>query len=74
MTDENASAMAPEPLCVWCRTEMQSTGVHEFRTGGTTGSWKLVFGEWAELGEEMLKLEVLACPACRRIDFRLPAP
>ena len=51
------------PKCIWCGQQMQSVGVREFRTGGTTGGWKLVFGEWAELGEGMMKLEVLACPA-----------
>jgi len=39
------------PKCIWCGEQMQSVGVREFRTGGTTGGWKLVFGEWAELGE-----------------------
>ena len=58
------------PKCIWCGKQMQSVGVREFRTGGTTGGWKLVLGEWAELGEGMMKLEVLACPACRRVDFR----
>ena len=37
------------PKCIWCGEQMQSVGVREFRTGGTSGGWKLVFGEWAEL-------------------------
>ena len=37
-------------------SELASMGVEEFRTGGTSGGWKLVFGEWAELGEDKLKL------------------
>jgi hypothetical protein len=48
-------------------------GVEEFRVGGTTGGWKLVFGEWAELGEDKLKLEVRACGTCGQIDLRVPA-
>ncbi len=48
-------------------------GVEEFRTGGTSGGWKLIFGEWAELGEEKLALEVFACPRCGHVEFRAPA-
>lgn len=40
--------------------------------GGTSGGWKLLFGEWAVLGEEMLKLEVRACPRCAHVEFRVP--
>jgi len=47
-------------------------GVDEFRVGGTTGGWKLLFGELAELGEGMLKLEVRACSSCRQVEFRVP--
>ena len=44
-------------------------GIEEFRVGGTTGGWKLLVGEWAELGEEMLKLEVLACATCGKVEL-----
>jgi hypothetical protein len=47
-------------------------GIEEFRIGGTTGGWKLLFGEWAELGEGMLKLEVRACTVCHTVDLRVP--
>jgi hypothetical protein len=52
---------------------MRSIGVESFRVGGTTGGWKLLLGEWAELGEDMLSFEVLACTACRRVELRLPS-
>ncbi len=58
--------------CPRCRTEMLSAGVRKFRTGGTGGGWKLIFGEWAELGEDMLPLEVLGCPDCRYVELRAP--
>jgi len=45
----------------------------EFRTGGTGGGWKLLFGELAELGEGTIPLELLACRRCRHIELRLPA-
>jgi hypothetical protein len=38
--------------CSNCSAQMEFKGSSEFRTGGTSGIWKLVIGEWAELGEE----------------------
>ena len=58
--------------CLRCRTELRSGGVHEFRTGGTIGGWKLLFGEWAELGEDKLPLELLGCPSCGFVELRVP--
>jgi hypothetical protein len=40
--------------------------------GGTSGGWKLLFGEWAELGEQVLPLEMLACGSSRSVDLRVP--
>lgn len=57
--------------CLRCGAAIQSMGVEEFRVGGTTGGWKLLVGEWAELGEEMLKLEVLACGSCGKVELRM---
>lgn len=59
--------------CLRCGQPLYSLGVHEFREGGTSGGWKLLFGEWAELGEDMAGFEVLACRGCRKIELRLPA-
>ena len=47
-------------------------GVEEFRVGGTSGGWEPVLGEWAELGEEKLALEVIACPRCGHVEIVLP--
>ena len=49
-----------------------SLGVASFRTGGTRGGAKLFFGELAELGEEMLAMEVLSCRKCFRVELRIP--
>jgi len=46
--------------------------VEEFRVGGTSGGWKLLIGEWAELGEGMMKFEVLYCTNCAKVELRLP--
>ena len=64
-TDPNA--------CLRCGAQLKSIGVEQFRVGGSSGGWKMVFGEWAELGEELLSLEVLACPQCRKVEMRVPA-
>jgi hypothetical protein len=59
--------------CLRCGTTMSSSGVEQIRVGGTSGGWKLLFGEWAEVGEDMLPLEILVCTNCRRVEFRRPA-
>ncbi len=58
--------------CLRCGGQLQSIGVEEFRVGGSSGGWKLVFGEWAELGEGLLSLEVFACSQCRKAELRVP--
>jgi hypothetical protein len=58
--------------CLRCGQPLEPIGIEKFRTGGTTGGWKLVFGEFAELGENMLSLEVFACPNCRKVELRVP--
>jgi len=58
--------------CLRCGTTMTSSGVEQIRVGGTSGGMKLLFGEWAEVGEGMLSLEMLVCTTCRRVEFRRP--
>jgi hypothetical protein len=58
--------------CLRCGTAMESVGVHRFRTGGTTGGWKLLAGEFAELGEDMLPLAVFVCTNCGYTELRYP--
>ena len=49
---------------------IESMGIEEFRTGGTSGGIKLLIGEWGELGEQKLPFELLVCPSCRYTEFR----
>jgi hypothetical protein len=66
--------MATDPNgCLRCGTTLHSIGIEQFRVGGTSGGWKLLFGEWAEVSEEMLSLDVLACPKCRKVEMRVPS-
>lgn len=58
--------------CLRCGGVLTSMGVETFRTGGTSGGWKLLFGELAELGEDMIPFEVFACGNRRRVEMRMP--
>lgn len=64
--------MIEEKRCLRCEVSLEMLGTREFRTGGTTGGWKLLFGEWAELGEDMIELEIWTCPKCRRVELYMP--
>jgi hypothetical protein len=66
------TAEAGSRECTRCGQEMRSMGVVDFRTGGTTGKWKLLAGERAELGEGLLRLELRHCPGWREVSIRLP--
>ena len=59
--------------CLRCGAALESMGVEQFRVGGTSGGWKMLFGEWAELGEQMLPLEAFSCSSCRRVELRVPS-
>jgi len=72
MTESTPPAAANLTSCLRCSGPLQSMGVEEFRVGGTSGGWKLLFGEWAELGEGILKLEVFACSTCGFVETRMP--
>ncbi len=66
------SATVPRDSCPRCGGRLQSMGIEQFRVGGTSGGWKLLFGEWAELGEQLLSLELLACGSCRHVEIQVP--
>ena len=69
---EPTTDRVPDGACLRCRGELTGWGVHEFRTGGTSGGAKLLFGEWAELGEQKIPLELRYCAACGQVDIRIP--
>jgi hypothetical protein len=61
-----------DDTCLRCREPVASLGVAEFRVGGTSGGWKPFFGQWAELGEGILPLEVFGCDTCGHVELRRP--
>lgn len=58
--------------CLGCGAELLTVGVEGFRVGGASGAWSAIF-DIAHWGEDVLPLEVLACPECRRVELRVPA-
>ena len=52
-----------------CCALMQFAEKAESRIGGTSGGWKLLFGEWADLGEGMISLCIHVCPKCGRTEL-----
>jgi len=58
--------------CPRCNIRMRFMGVEKFRVGGTSGGWKLIFSELAELGEQLVPFEVYVCPQCRHVEFLVP--
>ena len=75
-----ASAAEPPPAeppparrpCLRCGAEMRDGGWRDLRTGGTSGTAILFFGNWAQAGEGTLGLHTFGCPACGQVDFQLP--
>ena len=67
MEGHGESVRGDRNKCLRCGAELESVGIEEFRVGGTTGGWKLLFGEWAELGEGKLNLELFACGSCGKV-------
>jgi ribosomal protein L40E len=73
MTEPSANRIDRD-ACLRCGATLELMGIEEFRVGGTSGGWKLLFGEWAELGEDKLQFEMRVCRTCRQVDLRVPQP
>ena len=55
--------------CPACKTSMESLGQLPIRVGGTTGGWHLLLGNWADMRESILPLDVYRCGTCKRVEF-----
>ncbi len=66
---EGDSRVAP---CRGCGAVMNLIGTEEFYVGGTSGALKVFFGEFAEMDQQALPLELWVCPSCRRVEMRVP--
>lgn len=72
MSEATAKRESDTTACLRSGGQLESLGTEQFRVGGTSGGWKLFFGELAELGEGMLEFDVLACPACGHVELMMP--
>ena len=55
--------------CIACKTPMRTLGQLPIRIGGTSGGWHLLLGEWADITEGVLPLDVFRCDRCGRVEF-----
>ena len=55
--------------CPACKTRMDSLGQLPIRVGGITGGWHLLLGNWADMRESILPLDVYRCGTCKRVEF-----
>ena len=55
--------------CSVCQVAMQSLGQIPIRTGGIKGGWHLLLGEWADMTEGVVPLDVFRCSQCKRVEF-----
>lgn len=70
LTNQCAHFRVESPMkCYACNSSMQSLGQLPIRTGGIKGGWHLLLGEWADMTEGVLPLDVYRCPQCKRIEF-----
>jgi hypothetical protein len=55
--------------CSVCNTAMQPLGQLPIRTGGIKGGWHLLLGEWTDMTEGVIPLDVFRCSRCKRVEF-----
>jgi len=67
--EESASQTSLAIKCPTCDIAMDDMGDVPFRTGGTSGAAHLLFGNWAELGEDVLHLDAFLCRKCGRVQL-----
>jgi NAD-dependent dihydropyrimidine dehydrogenase PreA subunit len=70
-TPEMPVAIDPS-LCVYCRVPLQFWEAEELRSGGSTGAGRMLLGQWGELGEHKVGVQLYVCPRCGTVVFRNP--
>ncbi|HSL10353.1 MAG TPA: hypothetical protein VLA82_03460 [Actinomycetota bacterium] len=58
--------------CLRCQGELRSMGISDIRVGGMSGGWQFLIGNWAEVSEDVLRLEILVCRTCGTVEMRVP--
>jgi hypothetical protein len=68
--DDDQPAREDRLGCLRCGARIAPRGVVELRTGGSTGATHFFLGEWAELGEGKLPVEIYSCSRCGHLELR----
>jgi hypothetical protein len=55
--------------CTACGGATVSIGQIPFRTHGSTGMGKLFLGDWAELNEEKVPIDIFRCETCGHLEM-----
>lgn len=55
--------------CSSCESPMKSLGQIPIRVGGTSGGWHLLFGNLADVSEDVVSLDASRCDRCKRVEF-----
>ena len=58
--------------CRECGSVLWSGGTEQFHVDGSSGLYKMLFGEPSDMGDATMPFELLACPSCRRVEIRMP--
>ncbi len=58
-----------KPKCYRCDIYLEYVGRIPFRTGGMQGGWELLLGAWADIDEDILKLDSFRCLKCGKVEF-----
>lgn len=64
--------MNAEITCTHCSTPLELVGEEDFRTGGSTGIAAMFLGNFNQLSEGILALQMYRCPQCGHVEFFLP--
>ncbi len=67
-----SAEVIPSDQCLRCRTVLRDEGPVDLRVGGKSGGWGLILGQWADVGEGLLHFDLLSCPSCGHVEFRVP--
>jgi hypothetical protein len=55
--------------CYICKGELEFLGQIPVRAYGTGPVARLLFGQWAEVGEETLPIDLFRCKKCGHLDI-----
>lgn len=64
--------MNQQMSCTRCNSPLDLVGEEDFRTGGSTGIAAMFLGNFNQLNEGILALQMYRCAQCGHVEFFLP--